>query len=504
MRLKKNNRKAEAAAVILPIFFFALALSPTTLIAEQGIVTKVAGNVQVYSPHSDMWYEAGENLTLKGGQKIRTAGGRSKANVRLEEGSRVEVGPNSSVSFENLKKESPTIKVFGGKLKAWVSKFRRNKFEVHTPVAVCSVRGTEFEVIVDDKGDTEIDVIEGLVGVAKSDDPAREIALGAGERLEVRQDAPLSPDDKTESQSDEKIVRSEVGLGMSKEQVQAAAASEMRMAEYMEGKTLVDAFGKRVRLEEYIMRPAADEFKIVVLNERADRFDYFYYKGKFNKDLPADMSVALADIGGKAAVAPDYYLTGYETGRSNTLDTVKEDASGGHIVDVNNNVDANNNTVTSDDVTNYFDPATDTFVNLASGEKYYKSIFDKYDYYINGTKKMWYSGANLQSEDLALWKYAGDTMQSKTEWPAGESALYQRISNFYGNGTWEKWDNYIISDEGQIAPTSAFNGITSGKAYKEELLRWNYQQVVTASEFGGRKIDLVVEPKIMIKSGLIK
>ena len=41
-------------------------------------------------------------------------------------------------------------------------------------------------------------------------------------------------------------------------------------------------------------------------------------------------------------------------------------------------------------------------------------------------------------------------------------------------------------------------------AFKNELLKWNYEQTVEATEFQGRKIDLVVEPKILIKSGLIK
>jgi len=35
------------------------------------------------------------------------------------------------------------------------------------------------------------------------------------------------------------------------------------------------------------------------------------------------------------------------------------------------------------------------------------------------------------------------------------------------------------------------------------LLDFNFEQVITASEFGGRKIDLVVEPRILIQSGLM-
>ncbi len=69
--------------------------------------------------------------------------------------------------------------------------------------------------------------------------------------------------------------------------------------------------------------------------------------------------------------------------------------------------------------------------------------------------------------------------------------------------TWEKYDSYIINNEGEIAKTSDFSGITSGTEYKRTLLDWNFQMIVTASEFQGRKIDLAVEPKIFIQSGLI-
>lgn len=68
---------------------------------------------------------------------------------------------------------------------------------------------------------------------------------------------------------------------------------------------------------------------------------------------------------------------------------------------------------------------------------------------------------------------------------------------------WERYDNYIISNEGKIAKTSDFAGLTSGTEYKQRLLDWNFQTIVTASEFQGRKIDLAVEPKIFIQSGLI-
>src|SRR3989338_3449533 len=103
------------------------------------------------------------------------------------------------------------------------------------------------------------------------------------------------------------LAKKELGLDMTREQIQAAAAEEMKLAEYQEGKSLIDVNGNRVRLEEYILRKPKDvaeserdkAFKFVVLNNRNNRLDYFTYKGIFNKTLPADLSIALRNVSGR-------------------------------------------------------------------------------------------------------------------------------------------------------------------------------------------------------------
>jgi transposase len=76
------------------------------------------------------------------------------------------------------------------------------------------------------------------------------------------------------------------------------------------------------------------------------------------------------------------------------------------------------------------------------------------------------------------------------------------LSSYLGFGVRERQSGEITV-KGKIAKTADFAGITSGTQYKQTLLKWNFQTIVTASEFGGRKIDLAVEPKIFIQSGLI-
>ena len=106
------------------------------------------------------------------------------------------------------------------------------------------------------------------------------------------------------------VARHEVGLDMSRnpgDRGGRARAAHGRL--HRRQGSLIDANGNRVRLEEYIVRPQPNEFKLVVLNERASGLDYFFYAGTFNQNLPADLSVALRDLGGTyGTTAPTYYL----------------------------------------------------------------------------------------------------------------------------------------------------------------------------------------------------
>jgi hypothetical protein len=427
------------------------------------------------------------------------------------------------------------------------------------------VRGTDFGTEYDpDTNSGSVEVGEGAVDVTGAD--GRTVTVPAGMRLDFLSGqptgAPAPQGGGAGGDAAQAEVRREVGLSMSKEEVMAAAAEEMRRAEYQEGKTLVDVNGRRVRLEEYIIRaprelPAADQdkaFKFVVLNERDDRFDYFYYRGVFNTTLPEDLSVALQDINGKlGSVAPDYYLTEYEMGQSNTSDFIKDNASGGHMVKIELRsdgtyllTDASNSSnarvvdedeeVVVDGVTYHkiydpvndrfqtlnedqfaagdfrpavYDPSNDSFRSIVSGDTYWRGRYNSYSHVINNATKQSYARKSNVTNTLAVdldadFTYAGGTALTFTETPTGADRLHNRVTIFYGDGTKEVYDTYIISDEGEVAPASAFAGLNSGAAFKAELLKWNYQQIATATEFQGRKIDLVAEPKILIKAGLIK
>lgn len=473
-------------------------------------MTEASGRVFFLKAQSDVWGQVSKGQVLEPGDRVRTAAG-SRATVTFADGSRVELSANGSFTLQESSGQSSSLKLGLGSLKAWITKSLSRRFEVRTPTAVCSVRGTEFSVDVNAQGNTSVQMFSGLLAVA--DQTGNEVLLKENQSVNVTDKglgpvARESPQGLGEGERGKAALKREIGLEMSKEEVQAAAALEAKAAVYQQGKAIIDVNGNRVRIEEYIVRPRPDQFKLVVLNERADRFDYFYYKGTFNTTLPEDLSVALRQLPGCIGAACQYFMTDYETARSNTIDNMLEVASGGHQVDVNNNGYA------ADAVSAAYDPATDRYVALAPGTPFYKTLFDNYRLTFNGVEHARWapvSGTGILNTSNAQVNYTNTTVVQNPpscgppDCTYTESGvLHQVVYAKNADGSiWEKYDSYVISDEGKIAKTADFAGITSGTQYKQTLLKWNFQTIVTASEFNGRKIDLAVEPKIFIQSGLI-
>lgn len=514
-------------------------------------IDSLSGFADRRDPGQIEWQGLNPSDRLSEGVSLRTAAD-ARVDLVTDSGHRITVKPNSLFTLTRLDGDITEGRLEQGRVLSKVRHLQtQQRFAIATPSAVCAVRGTEFETAVQDRG-TWVAVYKGVVGFALAGG-GPETAVHAGEMSAVRDGSLELPRPISQSGSgsaDAGLTREakhEVGLDMSRNEVIAAAALEQRMADYTEGKTLIDATGARVRVEEYIVRPQANQFKFVVLNERQDRFDYFFYKGTFNQNLPADLSVALRDLSGKyGTTAPDYYLTGYEMAQSNTQDTVHDTAAGGHLVKITmdasgdylltDNEDPTHtrtvqgaqlqgdgtykvynpladsfSTVTADqkDAASHFGiyiPQNDSFRDLAPGDTFWKTRFNSYTHALNNATKISYVGAtsaNVLATTLdATYTYAGGFVLPVVTVDANH--LDVTIQNNYGDGTTETYRTVLMDDQGHLAPANAFDGVATGAQYKGELLKWNYEQQVTATEFGGRKIDLVVEPKIFIKSGLIQ
>ncbi len=519
--------------------------------ALRGKIESVTRSVEVMPSGGNGWKKAGANAPLATADKIRT-GKRSVARVKLGDGSKVLLLQNSQAEIEKLSSVQKTIKLLRGRVRAIVAKIKGgNNFHINTPVGVASVRGTDFEVEVSEDGQSMlVEVNEGQVGVAKLGELSNEVVLNPGDHIKFGIEGEIGDPIRSGSiPMNNDDFRSEIQNTNAKQTILAMAAEESRQADYQVGKSLIDAYGHRVRVEEYIMRPAADQFKLVVLNERPNRFDYFTYKGTFNTSLPDDLSIALREVNGKLGTAPTYFLKEYQTEMSNTIDKIGDSASGGHLVKITISPDDDSKyrLIDSDDATHYrdvdiatllsdgsykiYNPIRDTFSvvsaadkddaikmgildsvsgdyrNFASDDTFWRTRFNTYSSFVNTTAKMSWAPKSSVTNTLAVdldANFTNSPLTTTSEFPLGTTNLQNKLSLYYQDGSQTTYTNTIIDDEGNVAPTSAFDGKSSSAAYKEELEKWNYEQRVTSTEMGSRYIDIVVDPKIGTKSGLIQ
>ena len=123
---------------------------------------------------------------LRAGSRVITEES-SLAVLVLEDGSRVNVGPNTDLTIAELNrdgaKNSTVFELLRGIFKASVQKLTvGSRFEVKTSDAVAAVKGTEYEVEVTDAG-TDARVKEGTVWL---EDPKREHQVIIHEHMTAR------------------------------------------------------------------------------------------------------------------------------------------------------------------------------------------------------------------------------------------------------------------------------------------------------------------------------
>ncbi|MDP2906787.1 MAG: FecR family protein [Nanoarchaeota archaeon] len=138
------------------------------------------GQVSIKQPDGT-WKEMPDKTTLKDGDTIKTDRASTVA-ILLPDGTEVRIAPNSEFTF-HWDGTSFSIKLIIGKIRSWIKKTNR-KFEIRTPMAICSVRGTDF--IVDYNPDTPATTVYLYEGIVDVDNLKGEtFELNAGEMITV-------------------------------------------------------------------------------------------------------------------------------------------------------------------------------------------------------------------------------------------------------------------------------------------------------------------------------
>jgi hypothetical protein len=136
-----------------------------------------------------------KNDTVKRQQTIVT-GPDGYALFEVSDGSTFEVFPNSKVIFrEHVTNLEEILNVTIGRVKVFIQHLNGlpNYNKVSSPTAVISVRGTIFDVVVEDEdGTTWVSVDEGLVGVLNLTAPGNPVLVNPGESIRVYRNQPLA------------------------------------------------------------------------------------------------------------------------------------------------------------------------------------------------------------------------------------------------------------------------------------------------------------------------
>ncbi len=104
----------------------------------------------------------------------------SHGEILLNDNSRIVVGPGAEISLEDFVVnksgiKSGTLKVLKGAFRFISGSSPQGTFKVTTPLSTIGIRGTSFDVYVNDDGNTDVIIYSGRVNVCTLDNKCREL-----------------------------------------------------------------------------------------------------------------------------------------------------------------------------------------------------------------------------------------------------------------------------------------------------------------------------------------
>jgi len=518
-----------AAAVLAAAVTGAAAAPRDVVLVPQG------SGVEARRDSLSAWTKVGGKVRLETGAEVRTDG-QSKAGVFFSDGSVFLLDKGSVFGVEDTSKKKAGFSLKLGRLKARVSGYFASKFAVRTPTAVCAVRGTEFDIEVGKEGNTEMNVSEGLVEV--SDSKGDLAVVSSEEKIKVGANGMSKPE--TVSLKDERAgeaarpmaVRQETARERTRTMLEELRNRELKANEAQLGKDAIDAFGRRVRLEEYLLRPSSKEFKVLFLSQRAeeDRLDWGHLIERFNADIPDDISKVAGIIDGMyfSATAPANWLKYFEVYLTNTVDSIKETIDFTAPVAINfsgygagtryypGTIDyrqilsgpgvaavAGAGSLVGTGLTSL---ASDERVQFRQTQDWNASNAGKFTWMqkvVNGSgvlANMW--GVTLDPTSAVdignlgtqtFYDAAIDPGDATVTYPSGPGMADFRVFSTYADGSTVGSRKLLVSNEGEILKIG-------GSANSDTFLKdgsFNLEMVVDSNLFQGRNIDVLFAPEIL-------
>jgi hypothetical protein len=417
------------------------------------VLREAAGLVQVRPAGGEGWRPFGKTpRPLSEGDGVRT-GFNARARVELDGGSVLEAAGNAHFSIEVDGPGHTSVNALFGTIRLTASAAGGRSVSVRAPTCVVRARGDRVVVnlTVAGGGSATVEVVSGVAGV--EDNRGRALLLTAGQRVDVDLAGVHEPTAAPTPVQARKLdfmgmMRRELGFELARGADLEAAARESRRAEHELGRLLTDADGRRVRVEEYVVRPAADRLALVVMNGRREGLSYFAWDGRFDTALPRDLSPVLAGLALSGSAPTAWTVTDFTTTRANASASLVEKGSGGHQVDVNANAD----------------PLDDVPGRAVA----FKTLFDRYGLYANGVLKRGFTSvAPLDSYADAVTASNNDPLTGaalaaplpvvviNTTFPDAAAARLTTVES-YGDGTTLTRERLTLEFSGGVAPRASF------------------------------------------------
>ncbi len=207
MRLRGIHGLVCALLVTAAAQICSAQLFPVSRDAAAKVVT-MTGQVSVLRDSEPWALNVGD---LVQAQQVILTGPDGYAKFQTSDGSTFEVYPSSNVIFrKNPGSLHDLLDLFVGRVKIHIQRFggQPNPNRIMTPTAAISVRGTIFDVSINDDDETTIvSVEEGSVEVRHALKPGPAKIVNAGESLHVYRDEPLAQGAIDKNELARRIVR---------------------------------------------------------------------------------------------------------------------------------------------------------------------------------------------------------------------------------------------------------------------------------------------------------
>jgi hypothetical protein len=188
------RRLTSARAIHTLLIAATLVVSLTPLYAQPAKVLVQTGNVSIIKDSSGYTFALMDKMTVNPGYTIKT-GSDGYAKIQVPDGSTFEVFSNSEVVYTKTDSIKDLLNVWLGRVKIMIQHLPNvpNPNRVVTPTALISVRGTIFDVDVEDiDGTTLVSLDDGIVDVKHRNQPGKSVQLVPGQAIRVFPNQPLA------------------------------------------------------------------------------------------------------------------------------------------------------------------------------------------------------------------------------------------------------------------------------------------------------------------------